>query len=405
LKEAVEAAKEIESQQWRAWTLQAIAEVQAKAGDREGAARTYREAIQAAREIKDDQSLSPEHRISQTYHTLGWIAVSQAESGDVKGGLQTAEAVEDDGARDYAQANIACARARGGDVKGALETAEIVSVEKKDWVLTAVARAQAEAGQVKDALRTAEKIGADYQKAQALVAVARAQARAKDSDAAGKSLRAALKIANDLGGEGDYGHVTFGRVAEAQAEMGDAKEARRTIDAITKAPWKDIALRNVVAALAGAGDVKGALETAEAIEGEYWKGDALKEVVAGQFRAGDLKGAQQTAGAIKNVFGRVAALAEIAKGQAKAGDRAAAAKTFQKVFDEAGNEAENVRDEEPGLGGLRHGALCRIVGAQAEAGQEKEAYAWAIKQTPPLLKAKALLEIARGMALRKEAEK
>jgi hypothetical protein len=57
------------------------------------------------------------------------------------------------------------------------------------------------------------------------------------------------------------------------------------------------------------------------------------------------------------------------------------------------------------LGGLRNAALCLLVRARAEAGEEKEAIAWAAKQPSPLLKAKALLEIARGMAVRKDSEK
>jgi hypothetical protein len=39
----------------------------------------------------------------------------------------------------------------------------------------------------------------------------------------------------------------------------------------------------------------------------------------------------------------------------------------------------------------------------AEAGQEKDAAAWAAEQTVPLLKAQALLSVAEGTAVRREA--
>jgi hypothetical protein len=224
-------------------------------------------------------------------------------------------------------------------------------------------------------------------------------------------LQEALKIASsfsegnpDTGDDGSARAGVFAGIARVQAEMGDVKEARQTADAL-KEPWRSNALRTITGAQAGAGDVKGALQTASAIEGEYPKGEALKEVLMAQLRSGDLKGGLQTAAAIQSVFWRVTALAEIAKAQAKAGDRAAAAETFRKAFAETGKEGENVRDEEPGRGGLRNGALCLIVRAQAEAGQEEEAITWAAKQPSPLLKAQALLSIAQGMAPRKDAEK
>jgi tetratricopeptide (TPR) repeat protein len=410
LKDAKAAADAIEDKQRKAWTLQAVAEELAKGGDNAAAARTYQEAIQAAKEIKDDPNdkRPEEFRAFQVHHTIGWIAVSQAQIGDVKGALETARAMESDSARDYALAYIAVAQIEAGDIKGGLQTAEDVSFNKKDWVLSAAARAQAAAGNVKEARQTAEKIGNDPS---LLAAIAAAQARAKDRDAAKKTLQEALKIAGefsegnpDTGDDGSRRGGAFGAIAGVQAAMGDVKEARQTADAL-KEPWKSNALRSIATAEIKAGDVKGALQTAEAIEGEYPKGEVLKEVLTAQLRLGDLKEGQQTAAAIKSVFWRVVALTEIAKAQAKAGDRTAAVESFRKAFAETGVEGGNVRDEEPGLGGLRNVALALIVRAQAEAGEEKEAIAWAAKQSNPLLKAQALLNIARGIASSTEREK
>src|SRR5262249_43919742 len=158
-------------------------------------------------------------------------------------------------------------------------------------------------------------------------------------------------------------------------------------------------------AQASAGDFKEALKTADAIVGEYQRGEAVKDVVVAQLRSGDLKGGQATAGAVPSVYWRVVNLTEIAKTQANKGDRTAAAKTFRQAFEEAGDDAEKVRDNEPGIGGLREGCLSQIAEAQAAAGEDKAALAWAAKQASAQLKTKALISVAKGLALREQAER
>src|SRR5207249_577422 len=113
---------------------------------------------------------------------------------DLAGARQTAEAVGDDNSRDYARAVSATAQARAGDFDGALRAAEEVSGSQKPNVLRAVAVAQAEAGKGQEAARTVSTVEGDYARALTWVAVAQAQVRAKDRDAAGKSLREALQI-------------------------------------------------------------------------------------------------------------------------------------------------------------------------------------------------------------------
>jgi RNA polymerase sigma factor (sigma-70 family) len=403
LKDATEAAEDIEDKQWKAWLLQYIGEVQAKAGEREAAAKTFEQAILAAKEIRGRSKADP---LAEAHHTLCWIACAQATAGDVKAARQTVESIDEDGARDYAMANLGCALARAGDLKGALETTESVSFNKKDWVYEAVAVAQAEAGKLKEAMETAEKISGDPCRTSALTALAKAKAKAKDRDGAAKFLEEALKRANDLDGEeGDQKHVALYRVVEVQANLGDLKEARRTADTITKEVWRDNALHTIVTTQANAGDFKEALKTADAIAGEYKRGEAAKDVVVAQLRSGDLKGGQTTAGAVPSIYWRVVTLTEIAMTQAKKGDRNSAAKTFRQAFEQAGDDAEKVRDNEPGIGGLREGCLSQIAEAQAAAGEEKAALAWAAKQSSAQLKTKALISVAKGLALREQAEK
>src|SRR5262249_41746264 len=161
------------------------------------------------------------------------------------------------------------------------------------------------------------------------------------------------------------------------------------------------AVSRIAAALARAGDIKQAMEVADAITTEYQKGEALKEIVAAQLFSKDPKAAMQTAEAIKTVYWRVVALAEIGKAQAKSGQAAIPGQTFKKTFAETGIEGGEIRDDEPGLGGLRNSALCLVLQAQTEAGQDENALAWVAKQSSPLLRSQALLHIARGFASRK----
>jgi RNA polymerase sigma factor (sigma-70 family) len=373
LQDARKAAEGIEDKQWKAWMLQSVAEEQANVGDKAAAAQTFQAAVQAAKEVPSDNLFDPTHR---SRHTLLYLSGVQASVGDVKGARQTAE----------------LAIKAGEERKRATE--EIAAGEARYFL--GVATAQAREGKLKEAAQTVDKIEDEDVRILALAMLARAQFRAKDKQAAGKTFERSLKIA--AGREPiwsrEYGYM---QITRAQAEIGDLKAARKTADAITSEPWKSGAL---LALQISAGDFKGAVKTALAIEEEYRSGEALNEIAVAQLRSGDLKGGLQTATAIKSGYWRVRALADTAKAQAESGDQAAAAQTFKKAF----AEGLKVQDKAPGMAGLRNAAHCHIVQALAEVGQDKEAVAWAMKQTPRL-KAMSLLSIAKGIASRQEREK
>jgi hypothetical protein len=195
--------------------------------------------------------------------------------------------------------------------------------------------------------------------------------------------------------------VADGALAEGLAEAGDVKEARRLAGAIQKETWRANGLGWVAAAQAKAGDLKGALETAGTITDEPLKESAIKEVLLVQIRAGDLKGALKTLEVLKRPYWRAEALMEIARVQALAGNAALARKTFTKAFE----EARGVEEKEGNFGNAANACHAHILRAMAEVGQEKEAAAWAAEQTAPLLKAQALVCVAEGIALRREAKK
>jgi RNA polymerase sigma factor (sigma-70 family) len=413
LQKAADAARDIEDSHLRASTLEYVGRTQSQAGDKVASAKTFAAAVEAAEQIRGKNLADPG---ADTRSALTWIAVAQAEAGDVAAALKTAEKVAPVlGAQERARTEVARARARTGDVDGALKAAKDLPAENQDQVRATVVEAQAAAGKVKEAAETAGTVKDPVWRVFALAAVARAQAKAKDTEAARASLREAVKLTEGIEGVGGR-HAAFATLAEVQAEMGDADAARKSADAIKDGQgaedwrhnaltgkWRDIALTPVVAAQARAGDAAAALKTAEAIEGEYRRGEAVRTVVLAQLRAKNLKAGEKTAEAIKSPCWRITALADIAAAQAAAGDRATARKTFAKAFEEAGEEGQNIPDgEHLVVYGLRNTALCAIVRAQVESGEEEAAVAWATKQSSPLLRCQAFVTIASGLMNRKK---
>ena len=84
---------------------------------------------------------------------------------------------------------------------------------------------------------------------------------------------------------------------------------------ITKAPWGDIAWKNIVAAQSERGEVEAALQTADQIRSGYEKGEALKAVVAALVRANDLAKVRRVADSIAKGFWQIEAMLEIARGK------------------------------------------------------------------------------------------
>jgi hypothetical protein len=396
LNDALTAARNLKDKQWKAWMFTSIAEEQAKAGDKIAAARTYKEALDAAEEME-----APE-KGSNKNATIAQILGSQARTGDIETARKTAEALQRADSQDEAMSAIAWAQVEAGDVEGALKIAETIGTDfYKGSILSFVVRVHAKAGQFKKAVDLAETIADDYSRARARFAIAEVQAKAKDQAAARKNLQKALDIAHKIEEGGGERLEYEGEVAKIQAEMGESEKALKTANAIKDATRKSNALYGIVEVRAKAGDLKGARKIADTISEEYYKGEALHAIMTAHLNAGDLKTATEIAEANVSVKWRIESLLAIAKFRARKEGRAAADKIFQKLF----QEAKNVRDEEPQMGNLRNAVLSYIVQAQAETGAEKEALAWAAKQDSALLKTQALLGIAKGLAQRQRAGK
>lgn len=390
--QALQAANDIEDGQWKAWMLEIIGKVQAKAGQKEEALRTLRKAIEVAKTLP----------VPRNHHTLHGIAGAQAEAGAAKEAKETAEAIEQEDSRDYGISNISVAQANAGDFKGALESSQAVGADRlKGQALWHLAEEQAKAGQFKEALETAESIANTPSRALAFAFIARAQYRKGERAGALKSLQEALKIAEPLQDPegGNVGSPTLGQIAAVQARLGDVQEARKLAHSIQPEVWKSSALTLVAEAQADAGDFEGALGTAGGIQSSYQQGDAFTRIVTRQLQAGKKDDAQMTADAIVHPSWRVSALRELGKDHARRGDHEAATKAFQR----AQELANDIQDDEH-AGNQRNAALASLAQARAEAGQAREALAWAAQQTEPLLRCQAFLCVAQGLAARAAAK-
>jgi hypothetical protein len=261
------------------------------------------------------------------------------------------------------------------------------------------AAAQAEARDFQAAQETAAAISEESEKAGALTAIAEAYLRAGDPTAAARTLQAALQSARAIPlflGENRqpsyHQPATLSAIAGVQAEAGTLAEARKLAQEIRKAPWQDVAWRNIVTAQARQGNLGAAQETAEHIRDNEFKGEALKDVVVGLIRTNDLTAARQVVDTIHSSMWRGQALLEVAKAQVRANWPEAAAATFGKILRDGQELKDNQR-----FGNVRPALLSNLAQAQAAVGEEDAARAWIEKQTANLDKVYALLGLAEGI--------
>jgi len=215
------------------------------------------------------------------------------------------------------------------------------------------------------ALKTARRIEKVEQRAEALVAIAKAQAEAGERERARETFSAALETAQGIEEAGGCA-LAIVAIAKAQAEAGEFSAALETAQGIKDAWRRAMALVGIAKAQAEAGEreraretFSAALETAQGIEDAWRRAMALVGIAKAQAEAGERERARETFSAaletaqgIEEAWRRVEALGAIAKAQAEAGDFSAALETVR------GIEAAWWRAE----------ALGAIAKAQAEAG-------------------------------------
>jgi tetratricopeptide (TPR) repeat protein len=439
--EAVRAAAAVEDPARKARALIAIAEAQTIVGHNDAALQTLKEALQAAGTMPEDRL---DHFTDRCY-VLGWIGQAQAEAGDLETAEKTAEAIRPlpgeeaappvpapirsrstraeqiAGAVTYSRSmvyqGICMTQAKSGQLAQAKKTLNRIETQFGSWKIgpqLAVVDALAKAGGWKEARETAGRITGESHY-EALGTIARRQAEAGQGEEARKTIEEArqaslaLRLANGLPNHIDRDQALV-RIAMAQADIGDLKEALQTAESCSGEVLRDPAGRLVslqakekclVELKVRSGDFKSALEVAKTIDEQneygYQRGDAMRLIARGQAQAPDAKGALATVDAIKHDFRKAAACIDIGRALAKNGDRAGAAEVFSQALDIVRVVPEH-RYTHLRSDPARPQLLRDLAAAQEEAGDGPAARAWIDKLDSPYLKAWALAGLYEGAA-------
>ena len=155
-------------------------------------------------------------------------------------------------------------------------------------------------------------------RASALCAIAEAQARTGDRDAARRSIAEASEIAERTAGDCERGWL-LSDIALAQATAGDNGAAVATAGRTASEPGRDAVLADLCEVQCWENNDREAIATAGEIVSARDRSGALVEIARHRVRGGDIAGAAQpialaveAAEAIPDAAGRARALARIA---------------------------------------------------------------------------------------------
>ena len=189
IKEALELARSFKDDKYKAEALIDIARFLAKAGDKQQALATFKQAAEAARLIKDRKiyelrAPGDKEAPKVTYSSIPRMGVLRSIISDLAGekhieeALELARSFKDDNARTDALSSVAGTLAEAGDYKRALGLARSFKVDAKVAALMNIAQVQIGAkewqlfsGILKETLVTAEAIKSDENKANVLQSI------------------------------------------------------------------------------------------------------------------------------------------------------------------------------------------------------------------------------------------
>jgi tetratricopeptide (TPR) repeat protein len=255
-----------------------VGEARAGAGHRQTAARHFRRAEWAAERLR--AAPFGDRRRAQAYRAIGRahgrLGETRVAARIFDRALGAALAIGQEVPRDRILGGLAVDRAQAGDVAGAVRTLEAmrdIRPALAGWA--AVARAQAERGEHAAARATAEKQGGGIEAIGVWVELGQAYRARGDVARAAEAFARAGTLAD---GRPDETHVTWFtlrdeallEVARQQARAGDREGALETGARVTRrrshddALIRDAVLEGWAAWQAAAGDVEGALGTVAA---------------------------------------------------------------------------------------------------------------------------------------------
>jgi tetratricopeptide (TPR) repeat protein len=227
------------------------------------------------------------------------------------------------------------------------------------------------------AVRIASAISAPFDRADALVAVAKFCSRNNDATASKRYLEEALRLVGEIKGRTDSKvAAAIARITVQQAIAGDDAGARRSILSVADPRQRDT-LRSEVAAATAAADYAGAVATARRIQDSDARQWALTQVAVSAAKRGNRERATALVVAASEP-GRSTGLLLVAMALAANGDYDAAAA----LTDQISNSQVKLR------------GLCELADARAAAGAVPEAVAH-FRQAERILRAEKLRVTSR----------
>jgi RNA polymerase sigma factor (sigma-70 family) len=220
-KGAVQAANRIADEvPTKCFALAAIASAQAKAGDRDGAARLLPAVRAAAARVQEKARFFGPMAVAEAEAAAGMADAAIKTVGEIEDGISHAEALQ----------HVATTQAARGEIRGARQTAEAIPGDyHQGEALKHVVAALVRAKDLPAAEKLAGSIRHDMGRCYALLEVARAQAAAGRKDDARKTLEEAYKLADRLQNPDTrikgVREATLSHWAEARAAIGDTDEA------------------------------------------------------------------------------------------------------------------------------------------------------------------------------------
>ena len=372
----------------KARVLNAIAEVEAKAGNRDKARGTFTNALKTARSIQDK---------NKQEDALLEIARAQAELRDfTDDALETAEGIDSQWNRGRALLEIVKERAQAEDFTVALAiTSKIEEPESKAQALLVIAKAQAEARELAAALETAEAIDNQLWQTEALVAIVKAQAEMGDFPAA---LTSKNRIKDQRGQQN-----ALSAIANAYAKAKNFPAALEIAEGFDNPLMQVRTLKLIAQAQAGASQTPAARDTfakalqiTQGAELAFLQALALANVAEVQVKVGQkavgattASIAYQIAQMIDNPKEQAIAIALIAEVLAKAGKR----KEAEAIFDSAIETAQKIDSQQERVASLRV-----IAEAQARVEEFRSALDTAQRIEWPDQQAEVLAVVAKKQA-------
>ncbi|WP_246196657.1 sigma-70 family RNA polymerase sigma factor [Aquisphaera giovannonii] len=370
----------IEEPEERVWILLKLAILQEKAARLDDARATLLRAVAAADEAEIDH-----RRID--------VAAACARLGLHRRAVSIVARIRSRDNRHQAAGAIAEALAGDGGIAIADRIAGGLDEPWKSQALRIAAEKQADRTDIRGALAAARAIPEAYSRAVALTRIAAAELHRNGVDAA-EILKEARKVAAAIpvDGSGDGGPSVRAELAGVLASSGSVADAKELASGIARAPWGDIARKNIAAAQAGRDETDEALETAGRIGDASWKGEALLSVVAAVARKGELARARSIADTIPDELCRLRALVDVARAHAQARRTREADDLFQLVR----RQITVVRGDRRSVG-TATAATASLASALAESGESDVALRWIRDEKAPLVRAWGLFGVWEGL--------